>query len=93
MALPGQAGLGPAPRARDDAAKHKPIGMAPHGALAERLYREKKLNVLTDLLKRIRNQGVLVGLSAHNPALIELARRRLGRGLLHVLSLLPDASS
>jgi hypothetical protein len=57
----------------DDAAKRKPIGIAPHGALAERLHREGKLNVLTDLLKRIRDQGVLVGLSAHNPALIALA--------------------
>jgi hypothetical protein len=57
----------------DDAAKHKPIGIAPHGALAEKLHRENRLGVLTDLLKRIRDQGVLVGLSAHNPALIELA--------------------
>src|SRR5262249_28936672 len=30
-------------------------------------------STLTDLLKRIRDKGVLVGLSAHNPALIELA--------------------
>jgi hypothetical protein len=61
------------PERIDDAAKHKPIGIAPHGGLGERLHRDKKLNVLTDLLKRIRDQGVLVGLSAHNPALIELA--------------------
>ena len=54
------------------AAKRNPIGIAPHGALAERLYRQNKQNVLSDLLKRIRDQGVLVGLSAHNPALIEL---------------------
>ncbi len=60
----------------DDAAKHKPIGIAPHGALAERLHRQNKLNVLTDLLKRIRDKGVLVGLSAHNPALIELAEEK-----------------
>jgi hypothetical protein len=59
-----------------DAAKHRPIGIAPHGHLAERLHREKHLNVLTDLLKRIRDQGVLVGLSAHNPALIELAEEK-----------------
>ena len=52
----------------DDAVRHKPIGIAPHGALAERLHREGKLTVLTDLLKRIRDKGVLVGLSAHNPA-------------------------
>ena len=60
----------------DDAAKHKPIGIAPHGALAERLHRQNRLDVLTDLLKRIRAQGVLVGLSAHNPALIELAEEK-----------------
>ncbi len=57
----------------DDAARHKPIGIAPHGALAEKLHRQGKLTTLTDLLKRIRDKGVLVGLSAHNPALIELA--------------------
>jgi len=60
----------------DDAAKRKPIGIAPHGALGEKLHRQNKLTVLTDLLKRIRDQGVLVGLSAHNPALIELAEEK-----------------
>jgi hypothetical protein len=55
------------------AAKRKPIGIAPHGALGERLHRQEKIPVLRDLLKRIRDSGVLVGLSAHNPALIELA--------------------
>jgi hypothetical protein len=59
-----------------DAARHKPIGIAPHGALGDRLYREKKFDVLTDVLKRIRDQGVLVGLSAHNPALVELAEQK-----------------
>ncbi len=64
------------PELIDEAAKRKPIGIAPHGALAERLHRQEKLPVLTDLLKRIRDQGVLVGLSAHNPALIELAEEK-----------------
>jgi hypothetical protein len=59
-----------------DAARRKPIGIAPHGALSERLHRQGKLTVLTDLLKRIRDQGVLVGLSGHNPALIELAEEK-----------------
>jgi hypothetical protein len=58
------------------AARHKPIGIAPHGALAEKLHRLNKLAVLADLLKRIRDQGVLVGLSAHNPALIEMAEEK-----------------
>ena len=60
----------------DDAARRKPIGIAPHGALGDRLHRDNKLGVLTDLLKRIRDQGVLVGLSAHNPALVELAEEK-----------------
>ncbi len=57
----------------DEVAKKKPIGIAPHGALAEKLHRQGKLTVLTDLLKRIRDNGVLVGLSAHNPDLLALA--------------------
>ena len=61
------------PERIEDASRHKPIGIAPHGALGERLHRQDKLDTLTDLLKRIRDTGVLVGLSAHNPALIELA--------------------
>ena len=34
------------------------------------------MNTLTELLKRIRDRGVLVGLSAHNPAVIELAEEK-----------------
>lgn len=64
------------PHRIDEVAKRKPIGIAPHGALAERLHRQNKLPVLTDLLKRIRDQGVRVGLSAHNPGLIELAEQK-----------------
>jgi hypothetical protein len=59
-----------------DAARHKPIGISPHGALNDRLHRQKKYDVLTGLLKRIREQGVLVGLSAHDPTLIEVAEER-----------------
>jgi hypothetical protein len=59
-----------------DAAKHRPIGIAPHGSLNERLHRQKRYDVLTGLLKRIRDQGVLVGLSAHDPTLIEEAEHR-----------------
>jgi hypothetical protein len=64
------------PERIDDAARRKPIGIAPHGALAERLHRQKRLDVLQRLLGRIRKQGVLVGLSAHNPELIQLAEDR-----------------
>lgn len=61
------------PKMFDEAARRKPIGIAPHGALADRLHRQQKTGVLVDLLKRIRDSGVLVGLSCHNPVLTELA--------------------
>ncbi|MCC6416675.1 MAG: hypothetical protein IT429_00330 [Gemmataceae bacterium] len=64
------------PERIDDAARRKPIGIAPHGGLAERLHRQGRLDVLTGLLRRIRDRGVLVGLSAHNPDLIRLAEDR-----------------
>jgi hypothetical protein len=64
------------PERIEDAARHKPIGIAPHGSLNERLHREKKHTQLTDLLKRIRDQGVQVGLSAHDPTLIDYAEEK-----------------
>jgi hypothetical protein len=64
------------PERVNDAAKRKPIGIAPHGALNERLHRQGKYAVLNDLLKRIRDTGVLVGLSAHDPRLVEFSEER-----------------
>ena len=64
------------PELIEDAAKRKPIGIAPHGAMADRLHRQGKTDTLLTLLKRIRDTGALVGLSAHNPALIELAEEK-----------------
>ncbi len=61
------------PEIINEAASRKPIGIAPHGSLAERLHREGRLGVLRDLLKRIRDAGILVGLSAHNPDLVALS--------------------
>ena len=57
----------------EEAAVHKPIGIAPHGSSCERLHREGRLKVLRDMLKRIRQTGVLVGMSAHNPEVIQIA--------------------
>ena len=59
-----------------DAARRKPIGIAPHGGLGERLHRQNRLKDLRDVLRRIRDTGVLVGLSAHNPALIQVAEEQ-----------------
>ena len=58
----------------DEAAKHNPIGMAPHGSgVAGRCFQENSLDYLRDILKRIRNTGAMVGLSVHNPRIIEIA--------------------
>jgi hypothetical protein len=64
------------PELIDEAARRKPIGIAPHGALVDRLHRQDKVHVLTALLKRIRDKGVLVGLSVHNPQVIEMAEEK-----------------
>ena len=57
-----------------EVARHGPIGMAPHGGgIGDRCLRENKLDLLKDILKRIRDTGVLVGLSAHDPKLISIA--------------------
>ena len=53
-----------------------PSASRPHGSLGDRLHRQKKYDVLTGLLKRIRDRGVLVGLSAHDPTLIEIAEEK-----------------
>ena len=62
------------PHRVDEAARHQPIGIAPHGgAVGDRCLRENRLPLLKDLLKRIRDTGVLVGLSVHNSRLLQIA--------------------
>lgn len=62
------------PDAVFEAAKHNPFGMAPHGGgVGYRCLRENKLDLLQDILKRIRDTGALVGLSVHDPKLLHIA--------------------
>jgi hypothetical protein len=62
------------PHRVEEAARHHPIGIAPHGgAIGDRCLREGNLPLLKDLLKRIRDTGVLVGLSVHDPRLLRIA--------------------
>jgi hypothetical protein len=57
-----------------EAARHEPIGMAPHGGgVADRCLQENQLPRLVEILRRIRDTGVLVGLSVHDPRLLRIA--------------------
>jgi hypothetical protein len=48
-----------------------PMGIAFHGEVADRIWRAGKIDTVLDTLARIRDTGVLVGLSTHNPEVIE----------------------
>lgn len=58
------------------AAKLKPLGIAQHGAATNRLWDAGQFDRSLDYLKRIRDTGVMVGLSCHNPAEIEYAEEK-----------------
>ncbi len=51
--------------------KLNPIGIVHHGGSAERKRREGKIGQVRDFLKRVRDAGVMVGLSLHDPTLLE----------------------
>jgi len=48
-----------------------PMGVAFHGEVMDRIWRAGKIDTALDTLARIRDVGVLVGLSTHNPEVIE----------------------
>lgn len=47
-----------------------PLGVAFHGELTDHLWRAGKIDAIPDTLARIRDSGVMVGLSTHNPEVI-----------------------
>ena len=49
----------------------RPIAIAHHGGVTDRLFREGKSREVHDFVKRVRDAGVLVGVSAHNPDCIK----------------------
>ena len=55
------------------AAKLKPIGIAHHGGVTDQRFRAGEMEKVRDYLKRVRDSGVMAGLSTHNPAVIEFA--------------------
>jgi len=51
--------------------KLKPLGIAQHGNATQRLWREGNFEKTNDYMKRIRDAGAMVGLSFHNPQVLD----------------------
>jgi hypothetical protein len=49
----------------------QPIAIVHHGGVTDRLFREGKSSDVKDFVKRVRDAGVLAGISAHNPDCIK----------------------
>ncbi|MGA2618242.1 MAG: hypothetical protein ABSF26_11570 [Thermoguttaceae bacterium] len=47
------------------------IGIAHHGEVTDRLFKEGKFDLIRDRLSRIRDTGLLVGISTHMPAVVD----------------------
>jgi hypothetical protein len=49
----------------------QPVAVAHHGGVTDRLFRAGKSREVHDFVKRVRDAGVLAGVSAHNPDCIK----------------------
>jgi hypothetical protein len=53
--------------------RHEPIAIVHHGGSAERKRRRGEIDKIKDFLKSVRDSGVMVGLSTHDPEFLEQA--------------------
>lgn len=53
------------------AKEHKPIGIAHHGNRTDERFRAGEMHKVKEFCKAVRDAGVMVGVSAHNPAVID----------------------
>ena len=56
-----------------EVAKMQPIGIVHHGGVTDNLFRAGQTDKIRDFLKAVRDTGVMVGLSTHNPAVVDTA--------------------
>jgi hypothetical protein len=59
------------PKLLPEAAKLEPLGIAHHGGWTDRRFRNGEKQLVRDYLKAVRDTGVMVGLSTHNPGVID----------------------
>lgn len=55
----------------DELAKLKPIGIVHHGGTTDQRWRNGEQAKIKEFTKRVRDAGVMVGISTHNPAVVE----------------------
>jgi hypothetical protein len=53
--------------------KMQPLGIGHHGNRTDERFRAGQKNKIKEFLKAVRDTGVMVGLSTHNPAVVETA--------------------
>ena len=63
--------LGSEPSDIEELAKAGTIGIAHHGERTDRAFKAGQLDTIHDYLKRVRDAGLMVGVSTHMPAVIE----------------------
>jgi len=61
------------PKLLPEAAKLGPLGIAHHGNRTDERFRNGETGKIKDFLKAVRDSGVMVGLSTHNPAVVDTA--------------------
>jgi len=54
-----------------EVARMKPIGIVHHGGVTDERFRAAEMYKVHEFLKRVRDSGVMVGLSMHNPLVME----------------------
>jgi hypothetical protein len=59
------------PKLLPEVAKLGPLGIGHHGNRTDEAFREGRKQQVRDYLKMVRDAGVMVGLSTHNPAVID----------------------
>jgi hypothetical protein len=63
--------IGKDPAEIEELAKAGTIGIAHHGEHTDRMFKAGRLDTIHDYLKRVRDAGLMVGVSTHMPAVIE----------------------
>jgi len=57
-------------------AKLRPVGIVHHGGVTDERFRNGEMHKVEEFLKRVRDSGVLVGLSTHRPEVVEYAEEK-----------------